>query len=60
MGRPSMTRSPSFFPTPTVSDATGGPGTSPNRKGGMNLRTLVTRLPNGGATTSPPYGDGSN
>jgi site-specific DNA-cytosine methylase len=34
-----------LFPTPTRSDGTGGPGTSPNRKGGMNLRTLVTTLP---------------
>lgn len=27
------------FPTPTFSDGTGGPGTSPKREGGMNLRT---------------------
>lgn len=34
-----------LLPTPTASDGTGGPGTSPNRKGGMNLRTAVTTLP---------------
>ncbi|MFE1493538.1 DNA (cytosine-5-)-methyltransferase [Streptomyces albidoflavus] len=34
-----------LFPTPTASDGTGGAGTSPNRKGGMNLRTAVTTLP---------------
>lgn len=59
-GQPSMTRSPSFFPTPTAADGTGGPGTSPNRKGGMNLRTAVTHLPSGGPNTSPPSADGSS
>lgn len=34
-----------LFPTPTASDGTGGPGTSPGRKGGMNLRTAVNTLP---------------
>lgn len=34
-----------LMPTPTTADGTGGPGTSPNRKGGMNLRTAVTTLP---------------
>lgn len=34
-----------MFPTPTTSDGTGGPGVSPGRKGGMNLRTAVTTLP---------------
>ncbi len=34
-----------LMPTPTTADGTGGPGTSPNRKGGMNLRTAVTKLP---------------
>lgn len=34
-----------LFPTPTAADGTGGPGTSPNRRGGMNLRTAVTVLP---------------
>lgn len=34
-----------LLPTPTKSDGTGGPGTSPKREGGMNLRTAVTRMP---------------
>jgi DNA (cytosine-5)-methyltransferase 1 len=29
------------WPTPTRADGTGGPGTSPKRTGGMNLRTAV-------------------
>lgn len=33
-----------LLPTPTRSDGTGGPGTSPSREGGLNLRTLVTHL----------------
>jgi DNA (cytosine-5)-methyltransferase 1 len=34
------------LPTPTASDGNGnGPGTSPSRKGGLNLRTAVTTLP---------------
>lgn len=39
-----------LFPTPTRSDGTGGPGTSPSRVGGMNLRTAV-------ATVSQDWGD---
>ncbi|GBQ04389.1 hypothetical protein SSP531S_58850 [Streptomyces spongiicola] len=35
----------SLLPTPAAADGTGGPGTSPKRKGGMNLRTAVTLLP---------------
>ena len=31
-----------LLPSPTASDGTGGPGTSPHRKGGMNLRTAVS------------------
>jgi DNA (cytosine-5)-methyltransferase 1 len=34
-----------LLPTPAAADGTGGPGTSPKRKGGMNLRTAVTLLP---------------
>lgn len=34
-----------LLPTPTASDGTGGAGTSPGRKGGLNLRTAVTHLP---------------
>jgi DNA (cytosine-5)-methyltransferase 1 len=37
-----------LFPTPTASDGKGGPGTTPKRAGGMNLRTLVTTLPDSG------------
>lgn len=33
-----------LLPTPTRSDGTGGPGTSPSREGGMNLRTAVARM----------------
>lgn len=33
-----------LLPTPTRSDGTGGPGTSPKRAGGENLRTTVTRV----------------
>lgn len=31
------------MPTPTLSDGTGGPGTTPKRTGGMNLRTYVAQ-----------------
>lgn len=48
-----------LLPTPTSSDAHGGAGTTPKRKGGMNLRTAVTRLPAGGATSCPPSADGN-
>ncbi|MEV5594028.1 DNA cytosine methyltransferase [Streptomyces sp. NPDC052496] len=34
-----------LLPTPAAADGTGGPGLSPKRKGGMNLRTAVTLLP---------------
>lgn len=51
--RPLPTRFVFFFPTPTASDATGGPGNSPKRTGGMNLRTVAIHLPHGGGTTSP-------
>ncbi|WP_236075963.1 hypothetical protein [Streptomyces coffeae] len=48
-----------LLPTPTSSDGSGGSGTTPKRKGGMNLRTAVTRLPTGGATTCLPSVGGS-
>ncbi|MFE0173690.1 hypothetical protein ACFWZ2_15345, partial [Streptomyces sp. NPDC059002] len=48
-----------LLPTPTSADANGGAGITPKRKGGMNLRTAVTRLPAGGASTCPPSADGS-
>ncbi|MGW5634828.1 DNA cytosine methyltransferase [Streptomyces sp. NPDC003832] len=38
-------RSLRLLPTPAAADGTGGPGLSPKRKGGMNLRTAVTLLP---------------
>lgn len=45
--RPAVTRDagPSLLPTPTTADGSGGPGKSLKRKGGMNLRTVVTLLP---------------
>ncbi|GGO99330.1 hypothetical protein GCM10012280_65540 [Wenjunlia tyrosinilytica] len=55
---PAETTEP-LLPTPTSSDGSGGAGTHPSRKGGVNLRTAVTRLPTGGATTCPPSADGS-
>ncbi|WP_416370561.1 DNA cytosine methyltransferase [Streptomyces sp. PR69] len=42
-----------------VGRGSGGAGITPKRKGGMNLRTAVTHLPNGGAPTCPPSTDGS-
>ncbi|WP_241757109.1 hypothetical protein [Streptomyces sp. WAC00263] len=48
-----------LLPTPTSSDGNGGAGTTPKRKGGMNLRTAVTRLSAGGAATCPPSAAGS-
>ncbi|MFG2656941.1 hypothetical protein [Streptomyces sp. NPDC048425] len=48
-----------LLPTPTSAGANGGAGTTPKRKGGMNLRTAVTRLPAGGVSTYPPSADGS-
>jgi DNA (cytosine-5)-methyltransferase 1 len=38
-------RSLRLLPTPAACDGTGGPGVSPKRRGGMNLRTAVTLLP---------------
>ncbi|QNP70841.1 DNA cytosine methyltransferase [Streptomyces roseirectus] len=38
-------RSLRLLPTPAAADGTGGPGVSPKRRGGMNLRTAVTLLP---------------
>lgn len=48
-----------LLPTPTASDGLGGPGTTPKRKGGLNLRTAVTHLPTGGTPTGPPSTDGN-
>lgn len=43
-----------LLPSPTTADGSGGPGTSPKRTGGMNLRTAVTLLP------SPTVADARN
>lgn len=48
-----------LLPTPTSSDGNGGAGTTPKRKGGLNLRTAVTRLSAGGALTCPPSAAGN-
>ncbi|WP_413470715.1 DNA cytosine methyltransferase [Streptomyces sp. C8S0] len=48
-----------LLPTPTSSDGERRRWHHPKRKGGMNLRTAVTHLPNGGAPTCPPSTDGS-
>ena len=34
-----------LWPTPTARDGTSGPGTSPKREGGLNLRTAVSLWP---------------
>lgn len=54
-----------LWPTPTRSDATGGPGRSPNRTGGDNLRTAVATIPTPTVSrnynrkgASPTSGDG--
>ncbi|MDN3024849.1 DNA cytosine methyltransferase [Streptomyces sp. S.PB5] len=48
-GRSGLLAAPSrslrLLPTPAAADGTGGPGLSPKRQGGMNLRTAVTLLP---------------
>lgn len=38
----------SLYPTPTKSDGSGGPGTTPKRTGGKNLRTVVAELEGNG------------
>lgn len=37
-----------MYPTPTKSDGSGGPGTTPKRTGGKNLRTVVAELEGNG------------
>jgi site-specific DNA-cytosine methylase len=37
-----------LFPTPTRSDGTGGPGTTPRREGGKNLRTVAHEIEGNG------------
>lgn len=36
------------YPTPTTSDGSGGPGTTPKREGGKNLRTVINELEGNG------------
>lgn len=43
--RPDYKDAKKMLPTLTVADGTGGPGTSPKRTGGLNLRTAITMLP---------------
>ncbi|MFD8115438.1 DNA cytosine methyltransferase [Streptomyces microflavus] len=57
---PSPMKPVSYCPTPTASDATGGPGNSPKRTGGMNLRTFVILLPHGGVSSCPQSAGGKN
>lgn len=46
-GKPSLNTmaTKALWPTPTVSDGTGGPGRSQTTRGGMNLRTAVRLYP---------------
>jgi DNA (cytosine-5)-methyltransferase 1 len=44
-----------LLPSPTTADGSGGPGTSPSRTGGMNLRTAVHHL-----MPTPRATDGTN
>jgi hypothetical protein len=37
-----------LYPTPTTSDGSGGPGTTPKRAGGKNLRTVVNEIEGNG------------
>ena len=43
-----------LMPTPTKSDGTGGPGVTPKRTGGMNLRTFAS-LREGNGRLNPKY-----
>lgn len=43
-----------LLPTPTKSDGTGGPGTTPKRTGGKNLRTVIAEL-EGNGRLDPGY-----
>jgi DNA (cytosine-5)-methyltransferase 1 len=43
-----------LLPTPTRSDGSGGPGTSPKRTGGKNLRTVIADL-DGNGRINPVY-----
>lgn len=43
-----MSVAPRMYPTPTLSDGTGGPGATPKRTGGKNLRTVINELEGNG------------
>lgn len=47
-----------LLPSPTTADGSGGPGTSPKRMGGMNLRTAVQLLPTPLARDADGRGEG--
>ena len=51
-----LNRSSSLGPTPTASDATGGPGLNSKRQGGPNLRTAVAK----GMWPTPTASEGAN
>lgn len=48
-----------LLPSPTRADGLGGPGVSPQRKGGMNLRKAVTLLPTPVARDADGRGEGT-
>lgn len=48
-----------LLPSPTTADGSGGPGTSPKRTGGMNLRTAVQLLPTPVVRDADGRGEGS-
>lgn len=45
-----------LLPTPTRSDGAGGPGTTPKRAGGKNLRTVVAQM-DGNGRINPAYAE---
>jgi len=55
-GLPTALRRTGLLPSPTAADGTGGPGTSPKRTGGINLRTAVSLLPTPKASDGPHGG----
>lgn len=44
-----------LLPTPTKSDGTGGPGTTPKRTGGKNLRTVLAERNKGNGRIDPTF-----
>jgi DNA (cytosine-5)-methyltransferase 1 len=45
-----------LLPTPTRADGSGGPGTTPKREGGKNLRTVIAEL-EGNGRMNPEYAE---